>query len=52
VKHLSLYAIATVNTAPQPTRDRPHRAKRRVRPAAWFRPFKATPRVDSREALA
>jgi hypothetical protein len=51
---MSLYVIATVNTAPfvAPKRDaEPDRAKKRLfAPPAWFRPFKPTP-VASREAL-
>jgi hypothetical protein len=52
VKHLSLYAIATMNTdsPPRPITARPPRAKKRFRAAAWLRRSRA-PRLDSREAL-
>jgi hypothetical protein len=50
VKHLSLYVIATMNTAPQPMPARPRRAKKRFVTANWLRPFRAA-RLESREAL-
>ena len=53
MKHLSLYVIATVNTAPTVPPKRaagPDRPKKRFRVPAWFRTFRA-PRLESREAL-
>jgi hypothetical protein len=49
VKHLSLYVIATVNTAPtvRPAAERPRRARRHFTGRAWLRSFKGrlSPRV-------
>ena len=50
MKHLSLYVIATMNTAPQPMPARPRRVKKRFAVPNWLRPFRAA-RLDSREAL-
>ena len=51
MKHLSLYVIATVNTAPQvrPTAEKPARPKKEFKAPAFFRAFRG--RFGARAAL-